>query len=133
RANAWLNGQNETSSDDIEFLENSLWIVPEQIDTVRTVIAKVSDPIMAQVRVLYKDIKDKYEAINKNDKDYYIEFLGELKNVAEEFKKQFKKSGGTIIESGDTEKYKGGNQKIADLIEELRNWRLDIRAVIKGE
>lgn len=133
RANAWLNGQNETSSDDIEFLENSLWIVPEQIDTVRTVIAKVSDPIMAQVRVLYKDIKDKYEAINKNDKDSYIEFLSELKNVAEEFKKQFKKSGGTIIESGNTDTYKGGNQKIADLIEELRNWRLEIRAVIKGE
>jgi MoxR-like ATPase len=61
RAKAWLEGENQTSSDHCEVLAHALWSEPRQIRVVERVVNKVSNPLNLEAVELEDAARDLYD------------------------------------------------------------------------
>ena len=61
RAKAWLEGENETSSDHCEILHHALWSEPSQIRVVERVVSKVANPLNLEAVELEDAARDLHD------------------------------------------------------------------------
>lgn len=59
KASAWLDGRSQVTDDDLQALRHTLWLVPENIDTVNRIIQQYANPKALEVM----EIGQKIEAI----------------------------------------------------------------------
>ena len=95
KAEAWLDGRDEVSSDDLPVLEHCLWEVPEQQPKVAQILSEVASPDLGRVLELIDSSKEQYDsAINSNNPSQVLEANTKLRKAFIELQKLSKSSSG---------------------------------------
>ena len=118
QANAFLNGRDEATTDDIEVLRHSLWETPSQISAVERATLSVSNPIaeealtiQEQAEEIAKEIRDSKGLSDASKAKLATELGGRLKVVSADLGRLRQKalsSGASLTKIEDIQARVGG-------------------------
>ncbi len=120
RANAWLEGRDLATEDDLVILAGVIWQEKEQVPTVRKRLMKIASPILLEAQDLFDQAHEQYSLVMQAEEQKKIVAASEAVSKLNIIVRQLE---GLRVKAGQRGK---SEERIREFIDKVDEWRDDL-------
>ncbi len=120
RANAWLEGRDLATEDDLVILAGVIWQEKEQVPTVRKRLMKIASPLLLEAQDLFDQAHEQYSLVMQAEEQKKIVAASEAVSKLNIIVRQLE---GLRVKAGQRGK---SEERIREFIDKVDEWRDDL-------